>query len=64
MKTRILRPIGRKIAAFRICLLAIAVEMTMTPVSAQSNQTATSPQTPQLMDRQKEIALALSACPP
>lgn len=45
------------------CLLGLAAQLAMPPaVTAQSNQAMTS-KTPQLMDRQKEIALALSACP-
>ena len=47
----------------RTCLLGLAVQIAMPPIAAaQSNQAMTS-QTLQLMDRQKEIALALSACP-
>jgi hypothetical protein len=49
-------------ALIRICLLAAQVAVS-TSAAAQSVQTAGS-QPPPLMDRQKEIALALSACPP
>jgi hypothetical protein len=46
----------------RICWLAVAAQIIATgPVVAQSTQAAG---TPALMDRRKEIALALSACPP
>jgi hypothetical protein len=51
-------------AACRICLLGLAVQILLSAGAvAQSPQASTNPQTP-LMDRQKEIALALSACPP
>ena len=47
----------------RTCLLGLAAQIAMPPAAtAQSNQSMTR-QTPQLMDRQKEIALALSSCP-
>jgi hypothetical protein len=47
----------------RTCLLGLAAQIAMPPIAAaQSNQAMTS-QMLQLMDRQKEIALALSACP-
>ena len=49
----------------RLCWLVLAVQIiTTSAVSAQSSQVVANHQTPQLMDRQKEIALALSACPP
>jgi hypothetical protein len=48
----------------RICLLGLAAQIAVSaPVAAQSTQVAGNQQPP-LMDRQKEIALALSACPP
>jgi hypothetical protein len=48
----------------RICLLGLAALIYVSSSAAtQSTQTAGSQQPP-LMDRQKEIALALSACPP
>jgi hypothetical protein len=51
-------------AAGPICLLGLAVHILLSACAvAQSPQASTNPQTP-LMDRQKEIALALSACPP
>ena len=51
-------------AAFRICLLGLGVQIALGAVAvAQSSQASTDQQTP-LMERQKEIALALSACPP
>ena len=51
-------------AAGRICLLGLAVHILLSACAvAQSPQASTNQQTP-LIDRQKEIALALSACPP
>lgn len=51
-------------AAARICLLGLAVQIALGAcAAAQSPQASANQQTP-LMDRQKEIALALSACPP
>src|SRR5712664_2550853 len=50
-------------ALIRICLLGLAAQIAVSaPAAAQSTQAAGSQ--PPLMDRQKEIALALSACPP
>ncbi len=47
----------------RICLLGLAAQIALsTTATAQSTQTAGS-QTPPLMERQKEITLALGACP-
>jgi hypothetical protein len=47
----------------RICLLTLAAQIVASvPAAAQSTQADGSQ--PQLMDRQKESALALSACPP
>ena len=65
MNNGILRASRRLTAAGRLCLLGLVVQVMTTLVGfAQSTQAVTSQQTPQLMDRQKEIALALSACPP
>lgn len=48
----------------RICLLSLgALSGVSASTLAQSTQAVASRQTPLLMDRQKEIALALSACP-
>jgi hypothetical protein len=47
----------------RTCLLGLAAQIAMPPAAAaQSNQAMTS-KARQLMDREKEIGLALSACP-
>jgi len=60
-----LGPSGAAMIAVRICLLGIAAPATMSlGVAGQSAQGITNEQTQPLMDRQKEIALALSACPP
>ena len=51
-------------AVICICLLGLTLQIAAsTSAAAQSMQAAAS-QPPPLMDRQKEIALALSACPP
>ena|SRR5215475_6912923 len=48
----------------RVCFIGLAVQIAGSgSAAAQSTQTTGSLQLP-LMDRQKEIALALSACPP
>lgn len=47
----------------RTCLLSLAAQIALPPVAAPQANQATTKQTPQLMDRQREIALALSACP-
>ena len=65
MNTRTLGPIRRGIGVLPICLVALTAQIGMSPAAAaQSAQAVTSRQMPALMDRQKEIALALSACPP
>src|SRR3974390_3155745 len=51
-------------AAACISLLVLVAQMALSACAvAQSSQASTNQQTP-LMDREKEIALALSACPP
>src|SRR5215468_11645544 len=63
METRTSRSSHRGMLLVRTCLLSLAAQIMMPPaVAAQENQ-AMARQTPQLMDRQREIALALSACP-
>lgn len=65
MQTRTMERIHRGMPGVRICLLALAVQIVMSPATAaQATKAVTSQQTPPLMDRRKEIALALSACPP
>jgi len=61
---RELAPVAVGGAAVRVCLLGLVFQMALGSCAvAQSPQASTNQQTP-LMDRQKEIALALSACPP
>src|SRR5215475_10414525 len=63
MKSRTTEHFGEGIALIRIYLLGLAALFAgSASVTAQSTQAAGSQ--PPLMDRQKEIALALSACPP
>ena len=47
----------------RVCLLGLAAQMAIGASGAAQSTQAAASQTPSLMDRQKEIALALSACP-
>lgn len=62
MEIRFSGATGKGLLLVRTCLLGLAAQIAMPPAAAaQSNQM--NRQTPQLMDRQKEIALALSACP-
>jgi len=60
MQNKSRKNIGKRFAVARMCLLGLAAQIAWSvSTSAQPTQ---SQQTP-LMDRQKEIALALSACP-
>jgi len=64
MRTRTTARVGTGVAVICICLSAVAVQMAVTAsATGQSTQPTGSPQPP-LMDREKEIALAFSACPP
>ncbi|HZF38585.1 MAG TPA: hypothetical protein VE715_07165 [Blastocatellia bacterium] len=64
MKSRTTEHVWEGVAVICIYLLGLAALFAgSASVAAQSTQ-ATGSQPPQLMDRQKEIALALSACPP
>lgn len=47
----------------RLCLLGLVAQTAMGASAAGQSTQAAASQTPPLMDRQKEIALALSACP-
>ena len=47
----------------RVSLLGLAAQIAMSASGAAQSTQATASQTPPLMDRQKEMALALSACP-
>lgn len=63
MENRMTGHLGKGVAVVRICLLGLATQVAMNAVVvAQSTQAAGS-ELPQLMEREKEIALALSACP-
>jgi hypothetical protein len=64
MTDRTVRQSGKLLGAIRIGLLGLTALSTLSiGASAQSTQ-ASDQQQPTLMERQKEIALALSACPP
>ena len=64
MKNRTTGHVGKGVVVISICLLGLAAQIAVSASAvAQSTQAAGSQQPP-LMDRQKEIALALSACPP
>jgi hypothetical protein len=47
-----------------ICFLMLAAQLVVSASAAAQSTPAAGNQSPPLMDRQKEIALALSACPP
>ena len=47
----------------RICLLGLAAQIAVSAVAAAQSTRVAGNQQPALMDRQEEIALALSACP-
>jgi len=58
------KPYAVTVSLIRVCLLVLAAQIAASaPAAAQSMQPAGT-QLPPLMDREKEIALALSACPP
>src|SRR5215467_11750604 len=63
MEIRTLGSTRRGMLVARTCLLSLAAQIVMPPTAAAQSNQAMTRQTPQLMDRQKEIALALSACP-
>ena len=58
------RPYAVTVALIRIWLLGLAAQITISASAAAQSPQAAGSQEPPLMDRQKEIALALSACPP
>lgn len=65
MKTRTIERTHGWVADVCICLLGLAVQIVMSAATvAQATKAVTSQQTPPHMDRRKEIALVLSACPP
>lgn len=47
-----------------VCLLALTVEISVSASALAQATKAAGTQSPLLMDRQKEVSLALSACPP
>ena len=47
-----------------IFLLGLAAQMALSALASAQSAQASASQQPALMDRQREIALALSACPP
>jgi len=53
-----------KSSLIRICLLGLAAQVAVSASAAAQSARAAGSQPPPLMDRQKEIALALSSCPP
>jgi hypothetical protein len=58
------RPYAVTVALIRIWLLGLAAQITISASAAAQSPQAAGSQEPPLMDPQKEIALALSACPP
>ena len=63
MEIRTLGSTRRGMLVARTCLLSLAAQIVMPPAAAAQSNQAMTRQSPQLMDRQREIALALSACP-
>jgi len=62
MKYRMIR-CGKGIAVIAICALALGVHIAASVAAMARSPQTTGSQTPQLMEREKEKALALSACP-
>src|SRR6516164_5355756 len=58
------RPYAVSVALIRIWLLGLAAQITISASAAAQSPQAAGSQEPPLMDPLKEIALALSACPP
>ena len=56
-------PGGGFMSLIRICLLGLVAQIAVSGSAAAQSSQAAGSQQPPLMDRQKEIALALSACP-
>jgi hypothetical protein len=63
MENRTRGRVGKGTAVIPICLVALATQGAMNALAGPQSTQAAGSQLPQLMDRQKEIALALSACP-
>ena len=63
MEIRISGSTLRRMLLVRTCLLSLVAQIVMPPAAAAQSSQAMPRQTPQLIDRQREMALALSACP-
>ena len=57
-------PTSQRIALIHTCLLALAAQLEISTTAVAQSTRSAGGETPALMDRQKETALALSACPP
>jgi hypothetical protein len=57
-------PTSQRIALIHTCLLALAAQLEISTTAVAQSTGSAGGETPALMDRQKETALALSACPP
>src|SRR5258708_4113667 len=57
-------PIFARLPLIPICLLGLAAQIALSASAAAQSTQAAASQKPPLMNREKEIALALSACPP
>jgi len=55
---------GKRLAVTRACLLVMVSQIALSSTAAAQSTRADGSQRPPLMDRQKEVGLALSACPP
>src|SRR6516165_9512015 len=55
---------GISMSLIRMWLLGLAAQIAVSASAAAQSTQAAESQQPPLMDRQREIALALSACPP
>jgi len=63
MENRTRGHLRKGVAAVRICLLGLATQVAMNAVVVAQSPQAAGSQLPQPIDREREIALALSACP-
>jgi hypothetical protein len=63
MENRTREHLRKGVAAVRICLLGLVTQVAMNAVVVARSTQAAGSQLPQLMDRERETALALSACP-
>jgi hypothetical protein len=58
------RPYAVAVSLIRVCLLGLAADVAVSASAAAQPAQNADAQKPPLMDREKEVALALSACPP